>query len=61
MILKYGGRIKESCGNGMTYLIHCKNFCKCYNVFPTQPTKKKKIPQKNGSIASNTYNVKEKV
>jgi hypothetical protein len=39
------GGMKESCGRGnssMIYFIHCKNFCKFYNVPPSSTTIKKK-------------------
>jgi hypothetical protein len=32
-----GGGMKESSGgvnSNMIYLIHCKNLCKCHNVYP---------------------------
>jgi hypothetical protein len=38
-----GGGIKERSGQvnlSMIFLTHCKNFCKCYNVSPTQHNNK---------------------
>jgi hypothetical protein len=35
-------RMVERMNSSMTYLIHCKNFCKCHNVPPTQHNLKKK-------------------
>jgi hypothetical protein len=43
---RVGGEIKETGRGGMdscmTYLIHCKNLCKCHNVPPPITTIKKK-------------------
>jgi hypothetical protein len=36
-IKKNGGGVNSS----MTYLIHCKNFCKCHNVSPLSITIKR--------------------
>jgi hypothetical protein len=36
----------ESSGGGefsMIYLIHCRNLCKCYSVFPPSTRKKKEL------------------
>jgi hypothetical protein len=32
----------EGVNSSMIYLIHCKNFCKCYKCFPTQHNNKGK-------------------
>jgi hypothetical protein len=34
--------IRGGGNSSMIYLIHCKNFCKCYNVPPLSTTIKKK-------------------
>jgi hypothetical protein len=37
----WGGGVQESDGGGnssMTYLIHCKNLCKCHNIPPPSTT-----------------------
>jgi hypothetical protein len=31
-----GGGIKENDGQGEFIMLHCKNFCKCYNLPPVQ-------------------------
>jgi hypothetical protein len=35
--------IMEGVNSTMIYLLYCKNFCKCHNVFPVQQLKKKLI------------------
>jgi hypothetical protein len=40
-------RMGEGRDSSMTYLIHCKNLCKCYNVSTPSKTIKKRTKKTN--------------
>jgi hypothetical protein len=42
-------RMVERVNFSMIYLIHCNNFCKCYNVLPPSTIKKKREREVNYS------------
>jgi hypothetical protein len=43
------GKIKENDGEVNFTMIHCKNFCKCYNVPPSTTIKNKNVQKKSKS------------